>query len=160
MKLYHGSIIGVEKPDLTKCRITTDFGQGFYTTASEEQAKKWALIKRKRLLSESAKVSVFEFNEDALYSTDYKTRFFETPTKEWLEFVIGNRRNVSQERYDFVMGPVANDTLYATILLYEQGVISANAAIEQLKAHTLFNQLSFHNQRALENLKFLEIIDI
>ena len=55
------------------------------------------------------------------------------------------------------MGPVANDALYATILLYEQGVITSDAAIEQLKTHTLFDQLSFHSEKALENLKFEKI---
>ncbi|MEI3341501.1 MAG: hypothetical protein V8R52_04435 [Coprobacter fastidiosus] len=37
------------------------------------------------------------------------------------------------------MGPVANDQLYATIRLYEQRIITANAAIEMLKTHKLFN---------------------
>jgi hypothetical protein len=37
MKLYHGSTVDVEKPDLQKCRLATDFGLGFYTTTSFEQ---------------------------------------------------------------------------------------------------------------------------
>jgi hypothetical protein len=36
------------------------------------------------------------------------------------------------EPYDMVMGPVANDSLYATLLLYEQGVLSVEATIAQL----------------------------
>jgi len=157
MKLYHGSTIGVEKPDLQKCRSATDFGQAFYTTTSFEQAERWAKIKEKRANAKMAIVSVFEFEEEVLYSTDYKVRRFEKATKEWLEFVIKNRQGVHTENYDFVMGPVANDALYATILVYEQGVISADAAIEQLKTHTLFDQLSFHTEKALKNLIFKEI---
>jgi hypothetical protein len=157
MKLYHGSTVGVEKPDLQKCRPETDFGQAFYTTTSFEQAKKWAKIKKKRAKAKTMVVSEFEFDEKLLYSGDYRVRFFEKATKEWLEFVISNRRGKGAESYDFVMGPVANDTLYATILLYEQGALTANAAIEQLKTHTLFDQLSFHCEKALENLQFKEI---
>jgi hypothetical protein len=29
MKLYHGSTVRVEMPDLQKCRPATDFGQAF-----------------------------------------------------------------------------------------------------------------------------------
>ena len=53
------------------------------------------------------------------------------------------------------MGPVANDQLYATIRLYEQGVVTASAAIEMLKAHLLFDQLAFHNQYAANELRFI-----
>ena len=41
MILYHGSTIRVENPILAKCRSNTDFGRGFYTTTSKEQAEKW-----------------------------------------------------------------------------------------------------------------------
>ena len=158
MKLYHGSTVGVEKPDLQQCRAETDFGQAFYTTTSFEQAKQWAKIKQKRAKVPVAIVSVFEFDEKLLYTGDYKVRHFEKATKEWLDFVRNNRRGITAtESYDLVMGPVANDSLYATILLYEQGVLTADAAIEQLKTYTLFDQLSFHTERALENLKFIEI---
>ena len=160
MKLYHGSRSGVEKPDLQKCRLATDFGHGFYTTTSYIQAEQWAKIKQRRTKSKTAVVSVFEFDENILYSENYKVRQFEKATQEWLEFVIKNRRGKKTESYDFVMGPVANDALYATILLYEQGVLTANAAIEQLKTHTLFDQFSFHTEKALKCLKFVETISL
>jgi len=157
MKLYHGSTVGVEKPDLQKSRTETDFGQAFYTTTSFEQAKQWAKIKQKRAKVQSMVVSEFEFDEKLLYSNTYSVRHFEKATKDWLEFVKNNRLGLNTETYDLVMGPVANDSLYATILLYEQGVLTADAAIEQLKTHTLFDQLSFHTERALEHLQFVEI---
>lgn len=58
------------------------------------------------------------------------------------------------------MGPVANDQLYATIRLYEQGVVTADAAIEMLKTHKLFNQLSFHTVKVISLLKFTESIEV
>lgn len=158
MKLYHGSTVGVKVPDLQKCRSETDFGRAFYTTTSLEQAEQWAKIKRKRVNAQTAVISEFEFDEKLLFAEDYTIRHFEKATKDWLEFVRDNRRGIKlTECYDFVMGPVANDSLYATILLYEQGVLTADAAIEQLKTHVLFDQLSFHTEKALKTLKFKEI---
>jgi hypothetical protein len=74
--------------------------------------------------------------------------------------VVENRRGIKQENCDFVTGPVANDSLYAVILLYEQNIISADAAIERLKVQELYNQLSFNTEKALKNLVFKEIIEI
>lgn len=68
--------------------------------------------------------------------------------KEWLNFIVNNRKGLSMIEYNITMLPVANDQLYATMRLYEQGVINAIAAIEMLKAHVLFHQLAFRNQDA------------
>lgn len=157
MKLYHGSISAVKKPGLSRGRKNTDFGKGFCTTTSYEQAKKWAIIKRNREIEpdkSKAIVSVYEVDDDIL-SKDYHIRRFNGATLEWLEFVIGNRRGNKTELFDMVMGPVANDKLYATLLLYEQGTLTAGATIEQLKTHVLFDQLSFHSAEALKELRFL-----
>ncbi|MDR0421977.1 MAG: DUF3990 domain-containing protein [Proteiniphilum sp.] len=160
MKLYHGSTVSVETPDLQQCRPATDFGRAFYTTTNLEQAERWAKIKQRRIKAPSVIVSVFDFDESILYSSEYNARFFDNATHEWLEFVVFNRRGIQQEQeqYDFVTGPVANDSLYATILLYEQGLLSAEAAIERLNVQKLYNQLSFNSEKALQNLKFKEII--
>jgi hypothetical protein len=82
-------------------------------------------------------------------------KLFDGATKDWLTFVVNNRKGNETEPVDFVMGPVANDSLYATLLLYEQGILSAEATIEQLKTHTLFDQLSFHSDKALKTIRFV-----
>lgn len=48
MILYHGSTEIVENPEIRKSDVYLDFGTGFYTTTSFEQAKRWAKIKMKR----------------------------------------------------------------------------------------------------------------
>ena len=85
---------------------------------------------------------------------------FDGPTKEWLEFVVNNRRGRGRTQYDLIMGSVANAQLYVTIRLYEQGVVSTDAAIEMLKSHKLFDQLSFHSVKAVSLLKFTEAIEV
>ena len=90
----------------------------------------------------------------------YKVLHFSGANKEWLEFVVGNRRGQRMERYDLVMGPVANDQLYATIRLYGPGVIMVEAAIEMLKTHKLFNQLFFHTSDTVSLLRFIESVEV
>lgn len=161
MKLYHGTTFNtVEYPDLTKCRKATDFGQGFYTTTSFEQAKKWASLKKNRAQSGDAFVIEYEMDDAILQSGKYRVRQFDGASKDWLEFVVNNRKGNDAGAFDLVLGPVANDTLYATLLLYEQGVLSVEATIAQLKTHKLFDQLSFHSERAIKEIKFIQSIKI
>ena len=159
MRLFHGSTVTVKRPNIQKGRNATDFGKGFYTTTNFEQAKKWALLKKNREQSEKAIVSVYEVPDDIL-DREYPVLRFMGATKEWLEFVVNNRRGRENGDYDLIMGPVANDQLYATIRLYEQRVVTAEAAIEMLKAHKLFNQLSFHTVTVALLLKFVESIEV
>lgn len=161
MLLYHGSTMAVRKPIVSRGRGKTDFGKGFYTTTSREQAEKWAQIKRDRMGDEAhAIVSVFELDDAVLNNPAYHTRHFDGATAEWLDFVVGNRRGEVHHNFDLIMGPVANDRLYATITLYENGILDANAAIEQLNNHQLFDQLSFHTTKACKLLTFVETFEL
>ena len=161
MLLYHGSTMAVRKPIVSRGRGKTDFGKGFYTTTSREQAEKWAQIKRDRMGDEAhAIVSVFELDDAVLNNPAYHTRHFDGATAEWLDFVVGNRRGEIHHNFDLIMGPVANDKLYATITLYENGILDANAAIEQLNTHQLFDQLSFHTTKACKLLTFVETFEL
>ena len=49
MILYHGSTVRVEMPELRAGVSLLDFGAGFYTTSSYEQAERWARIKMRRV---------------------------------------------------------------------------------------------------------------
>jgi len=160
MKLYHGSTMVVHKPNVKRGRKRTDFGRGFYLTTNFEQARRWALLKQQREISTKAVVSVFEFDEAILNSSSYNVLTYNGPTEEWLNFVVKNRKTGTAHNYDYVMGPVANDQLYATIAMYERGSLTVEAAIVQLKSHVLFNQLSCHNTKAITNLKFIEAVEV
>lgn len=160
MKLYHGSTIAVRTPKVSRGRRNTDFGKGFYTTTDYEQAARWARIKRDRQQAAKAVVTVYEFDEDLLLSSDFSVMRYNGATEEWLRFVVNNRRNTASHTYDMVMGPVANDSLYATITMYEKGDLSVEAAIVQLRTHTLFDQLSFHTPGAANQLKFIRAEEV
>ena len=154
MKLYHGSTVIVKNPSIRQGRANTDFGKGFYTTIDYEQAARWAQIRRERAGGGNAIVSVYSIEDDILKRNDLNIMQYSGATIGWLDFVVANRRFAPIHNYDIVLGPVANDNLYATIGMYENGELSAEAAIVQLKTHVLFNQVSFHTQKAIENLRF------
>ena len=158
MRLYHGSAVTVKHPSLRLGRANTDFGKGFYTTTDFEQAKRWALIRSRRAGTEYAIVTVFEVDDNIIQRNDLKVMEYHGATKNWLNFVVSNRRSAPLHDYDIVLGPVANDNLYATISMYENGQLSVEAAIVQLKTHTLFNQVSFHTNAALSQIHFVESV--
>ena len=160
MKLYHGSTVIVKKPSLRLGRPNTDFGKGFYTTIDHEQAARWARIRRERAGGGNAIVSVFEVDDNLLQNNNFRVMAYHGATIEWLDFVVANRRSAPLHDYDLVLGPVANDNLYATISMYENEELSAEAAIVQLKTHVLFNQVSFHTQVAIANLRFVEAQEV
>ena len=42
VQIYHGSSVIVEKPALSKGKMSNDYGRGFYCTEDVEMAKEWA----------------------------------------------------------------------------------------------------------------------
>ena len=184
IRLYHGSTVAVRKPSLRPGRPNADFGKGFYTTSNLEQAVRWAHIKQDREESERAVVSIYEFDESLLDSQDLEIRRFTGADEAWLYFVTDCRKAASKREkndarissaereqarpkvksrpheYDLVQGPVANDKVFTTVNLFESGVLSAEAAILQLKAYKTYDQLSFHTNRVIKNLKFVESIEV
>ncbi len=154
MTLYHGSTEIVEKPGIITGDKFLDFGFGFYTTTSKEQALRWAEIKKKRTRSENAYLNIYEIEDSVFSNHSFSVLNFDNPSREWLEFVIGNRRGSISHNYDIIQGPVANDTLYRIISIYESGVLTFEETIQRLKVHELYDQLSFHSEKALEHLIF------
>ena len=159
MRLYHGSTVIVRKPSIRLGRSNADFGKGFYTTSNMEQAVRWAHIKQEREKTLRAVVSVFEFDETLLDNPELNVRRFSGADEAWLYFVTDCRKSRKHD-YDLVLGPVANDKVFTTVNLFESGVLSAEAAILQLKAYKTYDQVSFHTGRVIGTLKFVEAIEV
>ncbi len=160
MKLYHGSNLIVEKPRLLEPVRTLDFGAGFYTTTNLQQAVDFSLkvverAKRLKLAPAGMRsVSVYDFDEVKALK-DLNVIRFDKPDAAWLEYVFLNRRGVYDgQKYDLMIGPVANDDIYPTLLAYESGVLSAAQTLEALKIKTLYDQYVFASEKALACLKF------
>lgn len=159
MKLYHGSNTAVKAPQLLKIQRALDFGKGFYTTSDYEQAKRWADRAVNFRASGSPIISCYEIDENKLNSL--KILQFKDPDSEWLNFVAANRKNKNNDGdWDLVIGPVANDQTFPTILLYLDGYLDAESAIRQLLPQKLKDQYTFKTEKALSLLKFLEVKEI
>ena len=159
MKLYHGSTVSVRKPNLQRGRVNSDFGKGFYTTSSLEQAVRWANIKRERENASRAVVSVYEFDESLLNNKNWNIRQFNGADEAWLYFVTDCRKS-RKHNFDLVLGPVANDKVFTTVNLFESGVLDAQAAILQLRAYKTYDQISFHTDKAIKTLQYQESFDV
>ncbi|MBR6079301.1 MAG: DUF3990 domain-containing protein [Treponema sp.] len=153
MTLYHGSLEVVEKPAILEPSHTMDYGKGFYTTTSKEQADKWVVRKINATNQSKGYTNFYSFEETSL--SFLKVLRFENPDEVWLDFVMENRMNKGfSHDYDIVYGPVANDRVYAAFALYEEGMLDKHGIIRELRAFKLANQILFHTPRALEFLQF------
>lgn len=159
MKIYHGSIYKVVVPEILETNRTLDYGRGFYTTTSFQQAEAWV---RRRMSEKGVSdgfVCIYELDESAFQNLN--TLIFETPTEDWVDFVMKNRiQKDFNHEYDLVYGPVANDKVYAAFALYEGGLIDKNTLITELKTYRLVDQYLFHTAKALNYLKFLEAKEV
>ena len=160
MKIYHGSTQQVKKPIIERGRPSTDFGKGFYTTTNFEQAKSWALI-RQRNAGNGAKaiVSIYEADDHLLEKSGYDILSFDAPNEAWLTFVVNCRKSIFHV-HSIVFGPVANDKIYVTIAQYENNLLDLEATIARLKVNEFYNQVSFHTNEALKELKFIESVEV
>jgi len=161
MKLFHGGTIIVNQPAILKTQRLLDFGKGFYTTTNQNQAERWAVIKKKRLSKKTKSiVTIYQVSENLFSNKSYKIKEFSEPNEEWLDFVFANRKTDEPHNYDIVIGPVANDTLYATLSLYEANLLTKEETIKRLKVHKLYDQISFHNNAVIKELVFFKNYEI
>lgn len=159
MKLYHGSLEIVQKPEIRKANRTLDYGSGFYTTTSYEQAEAWVRRRMDEAKQNKGYVNVYEIPESLL--TELRQLLFQSPTEEWVDFVMRNRTEKGfVHDYDIVYGPVANDRVYAAFALYEGGLLNKQDLIKELKAYKLVDQYLFHTERAVQALTFIEAKEV
>lgn len=161
MKLYHGSNTPIDKIDLSLCRPNKDFGCGFYLSPDKSAAEKMAHRTVKRF-GGVPYVMTYEFEEDEI-SLIRKKRF-EVPSVEWAMFVMANRKQHSDasdhnrdNRYEIVIGPIANDDLALLFRQFSRGLLSVEMLMREMQFKVLTIQYSFHTPEAVAALKPLEV---
>lgn len=151
MEIYHGSNIAVTEPLANAGRRNLDFGKGFYTTRLKSQAQKWAyLVASRKEKNPQGIISKYEFDEECLSQQGYVYKNFPVYDMEWLEFVVACREGKDETNYDIVEGGVANDQVIDTVEDYENGRITAEQALDQLRYKNPNNQICFRNQRIID----------
>ncbi len=155
MKLYHGGLVEIKVPRIIVGDHIGDFGVGFYTTTSIQQARRFVKTKCDCEQRTSGIVSIFDVRDDFLQSPDLHVRVFKKADEDWARFVEANRRNPNYEHdFDLIFGPVANDQVYASFALYESDLIDFAELINRLKVRKRTDQVLFHTEKALSLLKY------
>jgi len=152
MTLYHESLEIVEKPQILQANRPLDFGTGFYTTTSLQQAQRWVKLRMEQSQSSVGFINRYEYTP----KRDLHTRLFHSANEAWVDFVHANRTIQDYNHdYDIVTGPVANDNVYLSFNLYESGIITKRELIRRLKTYKLVDQLLFHTERSLDTLEYV-----
>ena len=168
MLIYPGSDQIIKIPELRPATRTLDFGSGFYTTTNKKPAINFAIKVHERSLRsgnnpEGRFISIYNVDYESMHR-ELDIMHFESASEEWFDFVIANRRSTWQgKKYDVIYGPVANDTIYRTLIAFENGILSKAETIARLKVYPLFDQITFASERAISFLRFsghVEVSDV
>lgn len=163
MRLYHGSNVVIDSINLAMCRPYKDFGKGFYLTDIEEQAKQMA--KRvARIYGGSPIVNSFEIQDDFRKLSNIKIKDFGIQTtEEWAKFVMNNRNRTftdeantlcnKDNKYDIVIGPVADDNMALLFRQYENEIIDFETLLKGMIYKKTSSQYSFHTEKSVRLLR-------
>lgn len=156
--LYHGSLDIVAAPEIRTPNRALDYGAGFYLTSSESQAEAWV---RRKLKGQAAVGFVNKYHYDPTEVADLRILNFESADEAWLDFVMANRTDPAYfHNYDVVIGPVADDRVYAAFALYEARLLDKQDLIHELKSYKLVNQILIHTEKAIPCIKWIEAKEI
>lgn len=149
MIVYHGSIEILKNPDVMHSKKYLDFGQGFYLTTFENQAKKWAARKGMRQ-KKTPIVNIYEMSEEW---QNLKVLSFEKENEEWLDFVCACRKGEPlNKEYDIIIVNVADDDVFKTVDMYFRGLWDKKKVLSELRYYKMNNQICIVNQETLNRL--------
>ena len=163
MRLYHGSNIAIDSINLAMCRPYKDFGRGFYLTDIEEQAEKMA-VRVARIYGKTPIINVYEIDDDFKDLDHLRIKDFGIQTtEEWARFVMNNRSRAfidvedilcnKDNKYDSVIGPVADDNMALLFRQYENEIIDFETLLKGMIYKKTSSQYSFHTERSVEFLR-------
>ncbi len=93
LELFHGGEAPVSVSCMASPKSTRplDFGSGFYTTTSREQADRWIGIRLRQHVYAKGFVSRYILDLDM--ASVLRVCNFDAPDEAWFDFVMANRRN-------------------------------------------------------------------
>lgn len=155
MKVYHGTGVSFDRPDLDHCNAVSDFGKGFYVTPDPGYAWKHANNRVKETSGESFWINEYTF-DDELARKELAIKEFDD-MESWARFVVENRLGIEQDYYDLAIGPSADDSFEAVVkyceYYYERGIpdqIDWDWVIKQFRSHLASEQIAFASQGSLD----------
>lgn len=146
MILWHTGFQEIREPDVHHGRKNADFGQGFYLTADEEFAHRWAREQK----GQPPIVNTYELDLAGLALHTFAR------DAEWFAYLSGNRRLAPDPlAADVILGPIANDTLYDTFGIITSGFLKPEDAMQLLMVGPEYRQIALKTEKAVKQLKWL-----
>ena len=157
--LFHGAKGAIDgEISATRSRTNNDFGQGFYTGESYEQAISFVSG------FEHSSVYYLDFDERKLKAKRYKV------DQEWMLTIANFRGTLEEykdhpivlsllaevEDCDYIVAPIADNRMFQIINSFIDGEITDEQCKHCLAATNLGYQYVIKTEKAIDNLKILE----
>jgi len=148
-RVYHGSNVVVEHPDLKHSNPATDFGLGFYVTGDVDMAERWAAQKKAASI-----INVYSLDDSEL------TKLNLVADSRWLDYILDKRleHNEINDLYDLIIGPTADDRMFRVINAYMDKDplfhITRDQVLQCISAIPIGEQIALKSEKALECLTF------
>ena len=173
MKICHGSPFIIEKPELSKGKVSNDYGRGFYCTENVEMAKEWACKGKEP----PAFVNFYELNLRGLQVLDLSDEPYSV--LNWIAVLLANRTfqldleiAVEIRRYfienfmppiaaaDVVIGYRADDSYFNYAEAFVGNGLSVSRLNEALRLGKLGIQVALRSERAFSALRFVRADEV
>lgn len=107
-KLYHGTNMYFEEPDLAEAADFKDFGRGYYLTTNQFQAERWAI--RDLIDNDKNDVAyVYEYEFDTDDTKNLRILELLIYNEEWLDFIACNRTKKEENiQFDLIYDRMAD----------------------------------------------------
>ena len=170
MKLYHGSISIIDKPELGKGNLKNDYGLGLYCTEHIELAKEWACSTGK-----DGFVNAYVLDTNSLSVCDLT----QSHILNWMAILLENRifdlsASVASaardyilatflpdyKEYDVIRGYRADDSYFSFAKDFLNNSLSLEELSKAMKLGKLGEQVVLKSEKAFKALSFQESIPV
>ena len=165
MTLYHGTdtealtaytlrkhdTLSMFSIDLAQCSKRTDFGQGFYTTSWNHQARNWAnrRVRNTRRAGVSSRAVVLSFAVSRDVLADLECLCFVRADGDYWDLVADCRRGIRPHQRTDSQRNIAYDVVYGPVSLGNQQLVILDS-----------DQVSFHTSSGIAALSAPYVVDI
>ena len=173
MLVYHGSAVVIEKPELSKGKLSNDYGRGFYCTEDMEMAREWACKGKEP----PAFANVYELDLEGLKVLDLSKE--PHTVLNWIAVLLANRtfqldlevaievRNYFIRNFmppiadaDLVIGYRADVSYFNYAETFVGNGLSLSRLDEALRLGRLGVQIALVSERAFAKLRFLRADEV
>ena len=157
--LFHGAKSEIDgEISVNRSRINNDFGQGFYTGESYDQAISFVSG------FDNSSVYYLDFDESDLKCKRYKVdqewmltiAYYRGTLDEYREHITVKKLLKEARNCDYIIAPIADNRMFQIINSFISGEITDEQCKHCLAATNLGNQYVFTSEQAARKLKILE----